>query len=80
MANSTLDENSSNLDESRQAYMLPHSQREIERMKNQHEWVKAAFGGLIKAPVDYEQKNQSILDSATADGESNVVWSYGLSF
>ncbi|OAA41293.1 hypothetical protein NOR_05371 [Metarhizium rileyi] len=59
-------------DESRQAYLLSHSQREVQRMKNQHEWVKTAFGGLIKAPIDYEKKDQSILDSATADGDPEL--------
>lgn len=55
-------------DAARKAYILPHNRQEIERMKNQHEWIKDSFGGLIKAPVDYERKNQKILDSATADG------------
>ncbi|KAH6603988.1 hypothetical protein Trco_007434 [Trichoderma cornu-damae] len=54
--------------ESRKAYILPHSRSEIERMKNQHEWLKCAFGGLIKAPIDYESKNQKILDSGASDG------------
>jgi hypothetical protein len=57
----------------RETYMLPHCQREIERMKNQHEWIKGAFEGLIKAPVDYEKQGQRILDSATADGSLNLV-------
>ncbi|KAH7361345.1 hypothetical protein BKA66DRAFT_471066 [Pyrenochaeta sp. MPI-SDFR-AT-0127] len=56
------------LEETRKAYMLPHNRKEIERMKIQHEWIKGSFGGLIKAPIDYSQKNQKILDSATADG------------
>ncbi|KAK7178675.1 gliotoxin biosynthesis protein [Paraphaeosphaeria sporulosa] len=56
------------LDETRKSYMLPHNQKEIERMKCQHEWIKGSFGGLIKVPIDYAKKNQRILDSATADG------------
>ncbi|KAL7814999.1 S-adenosyl-L-methionine-dependent methyltransferase [Trichoderma aethiopicum] len=52
----------------RKAYILPNNRQEIERMKNQHEWIKAAFGGLIKAPIDFEAKNLKILDSAAADG------------
>ncbi|KAF2092844.1 hypothetical protein NA57DRAFT_69591 [Rhizodiscina lignyota] len=48
--------------------MLPHNRKEIDRMKNQHEWIKCSFGGLIKAPIDYEKKKQKILDSAAADG------------
>lgn len=59
----------------RKAYILPSSRQEIERMKNQHEWIKASFGGLIKAPIDYQKKNQKILDSAAADGIAiNCVW------
>ncbi|OTA04146.1 hypothetical protein A9Z42_0047230 [Trichoderma parareesei] len=52
----------------RTAYILPNNRQEIERMKNQHEWIKGSFGGLIKAPIDFEAKNQKILDSAAADG------------
>ncbi|TFB01718.1 hypothetical protein CCMA1212_006259 [Trichoderma ghanense] len=52
----------------RKAYILPNNRQEIERMKNQHEWIKGSFGGLIKAPIDFETKNQKILDSAAADG------------
>ncbi|KAL6695439.1 S-adenosyl-L-methionine-dependent methyltransferase [Trichoderma pleuroticola] len=55
-------------DAAREAYILPNNRQEIERMKNQHEWIKGSFGGLIKAPVDYQRENQKILDSATADG------------
>ncbi|KAL7905941.1 S-adenosyl-L-methionine-dependent methyltransferase [Trichoderma velutinum] len=55
-------------DAARKAYILPNNQQEIERMKNQHEWMKGSFGGLIKAPIDFQRKNQKILDSATADG------------
>ncbi|KAL7929953.1 S-adenosyl-L-methionine-dependent methyltransferase [Trichoderma chlorosporum] len=55
-------------DAARKTYILPNNRQEIERMKNQHEWMKGSFGGLIKAPVDYQRKNQRILDSATADG------------
>jgi len=50
------------------AYMLPNNRQELERMKSQHEWIKGSFGGLIKAPIDYEKKHQRILDSAAADG------------
>ena len=57
------------LEEAKKAYMLPNNLQEINRMKNQHEWIKGSFGGLIKAPIDYEKKHQQILDSATADGE-----------
>ncbi|KAK5988156.1 N-methyltransferase verN [Cladobotryum mycophilum] len=58
----------SDLEESKKAYMLPNNYQEILRMKNQHEWIKGSFGGLIKAPIDYEKKGQKILDSAAADG------------
>ncbi|RYP29374.1 hypothetical protein DL767_006760 [Monosporascus sp. MG133] len=60
--------NGNNLEDARKAYMLPNNRQEIERMKNQHEWIKGSFGGLIKAPIDYEKKHQKVLDSATADG------------
>lgn len=52
----------------RKAYILPNNRQEIERMGNQHEWIKASFGGLIRAPIDYRKKSQRILDSAAADG------------
>ncbi|KAL6862024.1 S-adenosyl-L-methionine-dependent methyltransferase [Trichoderma novae-zelandiae] len=52
----------------RKAYILPNNQQEVERMRNQHEWIKGSFAGLIKAPIDFEAKNQKILDSAAADG------------
>ncbi|KOS22743.1 Demethylmenaquinone methyltransferase [Escovopsis weberi] len=58
----------SDLDEAKKAYMLPNNCQEILRMKNQHEWIKGSFGGLIKAPFEYEKKGQRILDSAAADG------------
>lgn len=60
--------NGDSLEEAKKAYMLPNNRQEIERMKNQHEWIKGSFGGLIKAPIDYERKHQKILDSAAADG------------
>jgi hypothetical protein len=58
-------------------YKLGHSPQEIERMRNQHEWIKGSFGGLIKAPIDYSKPGQKILDSATADGKSKFqrCWS-----
>jgi hypothetical protein len=62
------------LEETRKAYMLPHNRKEIERMKIQHEWIKGSFGGLIKAPIDYNKKNQRILDSATADGSDTIAY------
>nr|A0A1U9YI04.1 RecName: Full=N-methyltransferase verN; AltName: Full=Verticillin biosynthesis cluster protein N [Clonostachys rogersoniana]AQZ42160.1 putative methyltransferase [Gliocladium sp.] len=60
--------NGSDLENAKKTYMLANNQKEIERMKNQHEWIKGSFGGLVKAPIDFDKKNQSILDSATADG------------
>ncbi|KAL2135479.1 hypothetical protein VTI74DRAFT_8338 [Chaetomium olivicolor] len=59
---------SNEVKQSEEAYMLPHSHQEIERMRNQHEWIKGSFGGLIKAPINFFEKHQKILDSATADG------------
>ncbi|KAK4099518.1 hypothetical protein N658DRAFT_508562 [Parathielavia hyrcaniae] len=49
-------------------YKLGQNQGEVERMRNQHEWIKGSFGGLIKAPIDLYKPHQKILDSATADG------------
>lgn len=63
-----LASNGAALEQAKKSYMLPNSQKEIERMRNQHEWIKGSFGGLIKAPIDFEKKDQKILDSATADG------------
>lgn len=49
-------------------YIVPQNAREIQRLTDQHEWVKGNMGGaLIKAPLD-KSKCERILDSATADG------------
>ncbi|OQE22213.1 hypothetical protein PENFLA_c013G08350 [Penicillium flavigenum] len=52
----------------RERYILPHNVEEIERMQNQHEWVKGCADGLIKAPLDMTRKDLRVLDAATADG------------
>lgn len=49
-------------------YILPHDMKEIERMQNQHEWVKACAKGLVKAPINLRRGGLRVLDSATADG------------
>lgn len=56
------------LHEAKTRYYLPNNWEEIDRMRNQHEWVKGCAGGLIKAPIDYAAKGLRIMDSATADG------------
>ncbi len=61
--------NDNGLEQAKKAYMLRNNGQELERMKNQHEWIKGSFGGLIKAPIAYEKKHQKILDSAAADGK-----------
>lgn len=66
--------NGNGLEEAKKAYMLPNNRQEIERMKNQHEWIKGSFGGLIKVPIDYEKRHQKILDSAAADGETHFIF------
>jgi len=66
---SKLNVDNSGFEEAKKAYMLPNNRQELERMKSQHEWIKGSFGGLIKAPIDYDKKHQRILDSAAADGE-----------
>jgi hypothetical protein len=68
MATSAKSEDGFGHESARKAYILPNNRQEIERMKNQHEWIKGSFGGLVKAPIDYQKKNQKILDSAAADG------------
>ena len=61
-------------------YKLGHTAKEVERMRNQHEWIKGSFGGLIKAPIDYFKQGQKILDSATADGElARMIFLFSLS-
>ncbi|KAJ5509900.1 hypothetical protein LT330_007205 [Penicillium expansum] len=52
----------------RERYILPHNVAEIERMQNQHEWVKGCADGLIKAPLDMTRNDLRVLDAATADG------------
>lgn len=44
------------------------SNEEVNRLKNQHEVIKVAMGGLVIAPVDLSSAPLRILDSATADG------------
>lgn len=53
----------------RKRYILPHTRDEIERMQNQHEWVKGCAKGLLKAPLDQHKRGLRVLDSATADGK-----------
>ncbi|KAJ6187827.1 hypothetical protein N7519_002735 [Penicillium mononematosum] len=49
-------------------YVMPHTTSEIQRLRNQHDWIKASMGGkLVFAPVEQEQP-MHVLDSATADG------------
>jgi len=49
-------------------YIVPQNSREIQRLTDQHEWVKGNMHGrLIKAPID-EKRCKRVLDSATADG------------
>lgn len=57
--------------EAKKRYILSNDAAEIERMTHQHEWIKASAGGLIKAPIDLNQENLRVLDSATADGASS---------
>jgi gliotoxin biosynthesis N-methyltransferase len=57
------------LHEAKARYYLPNSWGEIDRMRNQHEWVKGCAGGLIKAPIDYAANGFRVMDSATADGK-----------
>ncbi|PTU17402.1 hypothetical protein P175DRAFT_0445944 [Aspergillus ochraceoroseus IBT 24754] len=51
-----------------QRYFLPRNVEEAERMRNQHEWVKACAGGLVLAPIDLNRRGLRVLDAATADG------------
>ncbi|KAL7942000.1 S-adenosyl-L-methionine-dependent methyltransferase [Trichoderma barbatum] len=68
MASDTKPSETPAYEAARKAYILPNNRQEIERMKIQHEWIKGSFGGLIKAPIDYQKKGLKILDSAAADG------------
>lgn len=51
-------------------YVLGHNQDEIDRLQQQHGWLKDAMPELILAPIDRtrEQPTTQILDSGTADG------------
>ncbi|KAJ5894545.1 hypothetical protein N7495_006236 [Penicillium taxi] len=50
-------------------YRGPRHQGEYDRLRTQHDLVKASMGGrLLYCPVDLEQPNLRILDSATAEG------------
>lgn len=53
-------------------YVMPHTTSEVQRLRNQHDWVKASMGGkLIFAPIEGEQPLR-VLDSATADGSYHI--------
>ncbi|KAI4858862.1 hypothetical protein F4820DRAFT_196154 [Hypoxylon rubiginosum] len=49
------------------AYPLDN-EKEISRLRNQHDVIKVAMGGLVLAPVDLSKSPLRILDSGTADG------------
>lgn len=51
-------------------YVLGHNQDEIDRLQQQHGWLKDTMPELILAPIDRtrEQPTTQILDSGTADG------------
>lgn len=46
-------------------YIVPQNSREIQRLIDQHEWVKGNMGSLIKAPIN-ANRVERVLDSATA--------------
>lgn len=57
-------------------YVLSINPSETERLRMQHDVVKDAMGGrLVLAPIDLTMPGLRILDSATADGESNALLS-----
>jgi hypothetical protein len=57
--------------EDRENYPMGNNDAEIQRLRAQHEWLKAGMDGqLIFAPIDRSQENLRILDSGTADGMS----------
>lgn len=51
-------------------YLLPYNEAEIRRLRLQHDLIQSYMGGLILAPINFEQKGLKILDSGTFDGES----------
>ncbi|KAI9875173.1 MAG: hypothetical protein M1830_008793 [Pleopsidium flavum] len=65
---STTMYSTSTAEDLQERYILPHTLSEIDRMRNQHEWVKGCASGLVKAPLDTTKPRLRIMDSATADG------------
>ncbi|KAL9125539.1 MAG: hypothetical protein Q9217_005278 [Psora testacea] len=65
---STTTSTASAVEDLQERYILPHTLSEIDRMRNQHEWVKACASGLVKAPLEITKPRLRIMDSATADG------------
>jgi hypothetical protein len=60
--------NAAIVEDLRRRYIVPQNAREIQRLTDQHEWVKGNMGGaLIKAPININ-RCKAVLDSATADG------------
>ncbi|KAL3296522.1 methyltransferase GliN [Colletotrichum asianum] len=49
-------------------YLLPYNEAEIRRLRLQHDLIQFYMGGLILAPINFEQKGLKILDSGTFDG------------
>ncbi|CAI0645812.1 unnamed protein product [Colletotrichum noveboracense] len=49
-------------------YLLPYNEAEIRRLRLQHDLIQSYMGGLILAPINFEQRGLKILDSGTFDG------------
>jgi hypothetical protein len=50
-------------------YIMPDNSEEIDRLRNQHDWVKGSTGDrLLFAPIEQNGAPVKVLDSATADG------------
>ncbi|PGH15367.1 hypothetical protein AJ80_05551 [Polytolypa hystricis UAMH7299] len=56
-------------------YVMGHEGDEVNRLRQQHLWLKHSMPQLILAPVDKSRPNLRILDSGTADG----TWLFDIS-
>ena len=63
-----LKNNISNMDEKDPKYLLGQ-QRELERLKKQHEWQQKCYKGrIVFAPLDLKKPDLHVLDMGCADG------------
>lgn len=72
MADSQANSEVKPFEDARRRYNLPIGNKELDRLRWQHQWIKGSCGTLIKAPIDLKAKGLKVLDSATSDGKISL--------